>query len=111
MGQEGWICVPLGLGISVCTLGCKHCASVLVRGLSTWYFVLLSIIVIPECFLKQQVSDICCFVRLLLFVWAQCFPWPQACVCMGEKTNRSVSWAPTCDAVIWYSQALVTFRE
>lgn len=70
--------------------GCKHHASVLVRG--------LSMIAIPECFLKQQVSDVCCFMRLLLFVWAQCFPWPQARVGMGEKTNRSVSWTHVCSS-------------
>lgn len=93
MGQgKEWICIPLGLGGSVHG-GCKRHANVPLRGLSTWCFVLLSMIVIPECFLRQQNSDICSFVRLLLFVWAHCFPWPQACICMGEKTNRSMSCA------------------
>lgn len=57
---EGWICVPLGLGMSVCTLCCKCYATVLARGLSAWCFGLFSIILVPEYFVKKA-----CVKRLL----------------------------------------------
>lgn len=53
IGQgEGWICVPLGLGMSV--NGCCKChASVLAGDLSAWCFALMSMILVAECFVKK----------------------------------------------------------